>query len=129
MPQVKRKKVKTISWLKKEADRVFSLFIRNRDKRCVLCGSDKQLQNGHFVSRGINILRYDTRNCNTCCAVCNIWKNGNMVEYSAFMRRKHGPDIIETLLKEKQKLHQFTRQELESVISKYTPNKTIEVLK
>jgi len=113
------KKTPSISQLKKRADQVFSLWIRNRDKRCVTCGSTKNLQCGHYISRGINILRYDTRNCNACCAVCNIWKNGNMVEYSAFMRRKHGPDIIETLLKEKQKLHQFTRQELEEIITKY----------
>lgn len=119
MPKKRKRKQHSISQLKKQADKVFSLWIRNRDKRCVLCGSTKQLQNGHFVSRGINILRYDERNCNACCSVCNIWKNGNMVEYSAFMRRKHGPDIIETLLKEKQKLHQFTRSELEDIIKKY----------
>lgn len=42
-----------------------------------------------------------------------------MAQYAAFMRRKHGPEIIEQLLKEKQVLHQFTRQELESIITKY----------
>ena len=115
----KKSKIIPISILKRTADAIFSLWIRNRDKACVLCGSRKELQNGHYISRSVNILRYDIRNCNCCCVVCNVFKNGNMVEYSAFMRRKHGPDIIETLLKEKQQLHQFTRQELESIITKY----------
>ena len=114
-----KKKLRTISQLKKIADSVFSKWIRFRDNACVTCGSQSQLQNGHYISRAINILRYDERNCNAQCVVCNVFKNGNMAEYSAFMRRKHGPDIIEQLLREKEVLHQFKREELLAIIKKY----------
>ena len=117
---VKKKKLKSISQLKKLADGIFSKWIRDRDKRCVTCGLATNLQCGHFISRSINVLRFDERNCNAQCVSCNVFRNGNMPQYAAFMRRKHGPDIIEILLKEKQTLHQFKRQELEHIISKYS---------
>ena len=119
--KVKKKKLKSISWLKKEADRVFSLWIRERDKRCVLCGSTKNLQNGHYISRGINILRYSEVNCNTCCVGCNVFKHGNMAEYALFMQRTHGDGILKQLGAIKQQLHQFKREELQEIITKYSP--------
>lgn len=115
----KIRKAKSITQLKKIADTVFSKWIRERDRACVTCGSTLKLQNGHFVSRSINILRYSEVNCNAQCCACNVFKSGNMVEYSAFMRRKHGPDIIEKLLKAKQTLYQFKRSDLELIIDKY----------
>ena len=113
----------TITKLKKECDRVFSLWVRNRERACVTCGSRNNLQAGHYVSRSVNILRFDERNVHTQCVSCNIFKRGNMVEYSAFMLRKYGPDIIKKLLKEKQRLHQFTRKELEKLIKHYNPQR------
>lgn len=117
---VKKKKLKTIQQLKKLADKIFSIWIRNRDKACVTCGSTRNLQNGHFISRSVNILRYDERNNNCQCLVCNVFYHGNMPAYSEFMLKKHGADIITKLLKEKQQLHQFTRQELEEIIKRYS---------
>jgi len=43
-----------------------------------------------------------------------------MAEYARFMVRTYGPDILEKLAKEKQQLHQFKRQELEEIITKYS---------
>lgn len=114
-----KKKAKSISWLKKEADRVFSIWIRNRDKRCVTCGNRNNLQNGHYVSRSINILRYDERNCNAQCVGCNVFKRGNMDEYALFMIRTYGEAILSELGAIKRQLHQFSRQELEEIIAKY----------
>lgn len=112
------KKIKSISKLKKEADRVFSLWVRARESRCVTCGG-KNDQCGHFISRSHNILRYDKRNGHSQCVGCNIFKSGNYPAYTQFMLKTYGPDIIDKLLKEKQKLHQFTRSELESIITTY----------
>ena len=123
----KAKKAKSISQLKKIADSVFSHWIRERDKACVTCGSTERLQNGHYISRSINVLRFSEVNCNCQCMVCNVFKSGNMAEYSAFMRRKHGPDIIEKLLKSKQTLYQFKRSDLELIIEKYSPTQTKSV--
>lgn len=115
-----KKKVISITKLKYKADAVFSNWVRERDGKCVTCGSRQNLQNGHFISRSINILRFDERNCNCQCVSCNVFKNGNMPAYSQFMLRTYGPKIIDNLLIEKQQLHQFTRIELESIIQKYS---------
>lgn len=83
--------------LKKELDRVFSLYIRKRDKKCICCGSTKLLQCGHYISRSNNALRYDERNCNCQCMRCNVFLKGNYPVYSLKMIEKYGSDILEKL--------------------------------
>lgn len=117
---MKRVKKPSISQLKKKADQVFSKWVRNREPYCVTCGGTSNLQAGHFISRSINILRFDPRNVHTQDVRCNVFLNGNMAAYSQFMLRTYGPKIIDNLLIEKQQLHQFTRQELLDIISKYS---------
>jgi len=117
----KAKKAKSVTQLKKIADSVFSLWIRNRDKKCVTCGSTDRLQNGHYISRSCSVLRFSEVNCNAQCFVCNCFKNGNMPQYSVYMIDKYGPNIIKWLLKEKQTLHSFKVSELEEIIIKYNP--------
>jgi len=118
-----KKKLKTISKLKTDADRVFSKWIRERDDFvCFTCGKkgdQYSIHNGHYVSRSHNILRYDERNCNAQCVGCNIFKSGNMDEYALRLQKKYGDNILKELHKRKQTMHQFTRQELEEIIKKY----------
>jgi hypothetical protein len=107
------------SWWKKKADKIFSLWVRNREKQCVLCGSRNSLQAGHYVSRSCNQLRYDERNVHTCCMRCNVFLNGNMVEYTAFMIQKYGSGIINELRHEKVKTKQWKAVELQELIKRY----------
>lgn len=82
------------SELMKEADRLFSLFIRGRDSDkegwvvCPLCNKrynieqetyagDKIIQNGHFIKREVYSLRYSEENCKAICCYCN----KNMFDY------------------------------------------------
>ena len=111
------KKQKSISRLKKEADTVFSLFIRQRDKHCVTCGAPAT-QAGHYVSRSWLGLRYNEKNVNGQCVRCNIFKKGNMDEYARFLIRKYGAGILEELNKLK-KPTQFKRKDFELIISNY----------
>lgn len=122
-------KLKSISFYKKKADRVFSEWVRRRyaDQDgivvCFICGREmhwKSAQNGHFLSRSYNATRYDEVNCNTCCVGCNVFKHGNMVEYAARMRKKYGTNIIEKLLKRGKETKQFTRNELQEIIKVYS---------
>lgn len=121
---MKTKKVKSISKLKKEADRVFSLWIRERDGgTCFTCGKKddpKYMQAGHFISRSHNVLRFDERNVACQCVGCNIFKSGNMSEYAERLMKKHGAGIIATLNKEKWKTKQWKPQELEEIIKRYS---------
>ena len=71
----------------KKAWKVFSKWIRNRDKRCVTCGSTKQLQAGHFWH---NVLDFDEININAQCVYCNHFLSGNLASYSAYLIRKYG---------------------------------------
>ena len=117
----------TVSKLKKKADQVFSLWIRNRDSKqgyckCISCGVVKpiaEMQNGHYYSRSINYLRYDPRNCAAQCVGCNIFKEGNKPAYALALIRKYGKNILEELEKDSRKYKQWTIQDLEKLIKKY----------
>ncbi len=117
-------KLPSISALKKKLDAVFSQYIRRRDKGvCFTCGVKKpwkSQQNGHYISRGVLILRWDERNCNCQCVGCNIFRNGNMAEYAIRLMKKYGPDILTILDKEKWKILKMTRQDYEEKIAYYT---------
>jgi 5-methylcytosine-specific restriction endonuclease McrA len=118
------RKQKTIGQLKKEADAVFSKYIRQRDKGCcITCGKQddpKYMQAGHFVSRTYSLLRYDERNVNCQCQACNVWKRGNMDEYALRLELKHGRGILKALNDIKHKTRGLSRQELIDIISTYT---------
>ena len=125
-PKTKRTgvpRLKSISQLKKVADAVFSVWIRTRDNgTCFTCGITKpikEMQNGHYVSRGHNSLRFDERNCHCQCVGCNVFKHGNMDEYTLALTRMYGIGILDELSNEKRKIKQFTREELQGIIDKY----------
>ena len=112
-------KKRSISKWKKEADRVFSLWIRAREKACVTCGNKNNLQAGHFESRSFNQLRYSEINVHTQCVGCNMFKSGNMAEYARFMIKKYGVEILDELAREKRKIKQWKTGELEEIIERY----------
>lgn len=110
--------------LKKEADRVFSLWIRARDNHiCFTCNrklDPKQSQNGHYVSRSHNSLRYDERNCHVQCMACNVFKHGAMDVYALKLIAKYGDNILIDLQREKNKVKQWTIKGLQELIERYT---------
>lgn len=56
-------------------DSEFSRWIRNRDKRCLKCGSTEDLTNSHFHGRDHSGTRYHQKNCDTLCKWCHsIWE-------------------------------------------------------
>jgi hypothetical protein len=58
-------------WLVAELDRLVSVIVRRRDRRCVTCGEPRGLQCSHFYSRRYLATRFDLRNCNAMCVNCN----------------------------------------------------------
>ena len=119
----KAKRRQSISLLKRRADKVFSVWIRKRDKGiCFTCGVQrpiKNMQNGHFVSRSFNSLRYDELNCHCQCPGCNIFKSGAMDVYALHLVDTYGPDILKYFNHKKRTMHSFTIPELEAIIKKY----------
>ena len=131
----KKKRLKSISSLKRKAWKIFSEYIRRRDadengyNRCVTCPEEsskshwKLLQASHIVAgRRLGIL-FDERGVYPACYVCNIHKHGNVLEFLAFLRKKHGRDeadaIIEELKVKSKESVKWSREDFEAVINKY----------
>lgn len=114
--------------LKDEADKYFSLYIRLKScdwrgyVQCYTCDKIdhyKRMQCGHFVSRSSNLLRMDERNCRVQCPGCNVFKNGNYIEYTLRLIKEKGKKFVEKLREEGKQNHQFTEEELQEIVDKY----------
>lgn len=118
---MRKRKLKkpTLAKLMKEADRVFSLFIRARDKKCVICGTTERLQNSHLIRRGKKSIRFDEKNCNTNCATHNYLHNIYPETYTQWFIKRYGLDEYEKLIAKSHIVKQFKASELETLIEKY----------
>jgi len=105
--------------LLKEADRVFSLYIRNRDKRCVCCNATERLQCGHLIKRGRRSIRFHEKNCNCQCASCNVKHNYYPEFYTNWFIKKYGLCEYEALINQSKEVKKFTVSELQEIIKKY----------
>lgn len=125
----KRKiKTKTRSQLVKELDAIFSKYIRlnnidcNWLCKCVTCGAKvhrKNIQNGHFITRGNYKYRWDENNCFPQCMPCNIYKSWNYIAYTLFMIWKYGQDKVKEMQEDKE-LIKISTVEIRDMIDFYT---------
>jgi hypothetical protein len=91
--------------LKKDLDAVFSKYIRLRGScdgfnLCVTCERRfpiKELQCGHYITRGCLALRFHEKNCHPQCDRCNVFLRGNRSSYALYLTRTYGKDILEEL--------------------------------
>ena len=132
----KKKKVVKITTLKNKLDRIFSKYIRLRDRlkntdciKCISCGKIihwKESDCGHYVNRSTMGLRYNEKNCNAQCRKCNRFEEGNMSGYTLGLIDKYGKGIIELLHSAKRLNTKITRFEYETLINHY--NKEVKTL-
>jgi hypothetical protein len=71
----------------KNAWKVFSKWIRNRDGHCVTCATGGADNAGHFWH---GVLDFDEENINAQCVRCNKWLSGNLAQYSIYLLNKLG---------------------------------------
>ena len=118
---VKKKRVKlpTIRKLILHADKNFSVFIRQRDLRCVLCGSTTQLTNGHLIKRGKKSVRWDDKNCNCLCMGCNYKDNFEHDHYVVWWINKYSPLKYEQLVERSKGIFKPSREYLNAIIKQY----------
>ena len=112
-----------------KADRVFSQYIRLRDKRCVRCGSRVELnaqglpishQASHYFSRGKESTRFEISNVDTLCFFCHMkWGGDEREEYRAFKIKQLGEEgfkkldiLAHTLKKKDRKLAYIVAKQL-----------------
>ena len=121
---------KTISKLKKELVKWFSLYIRLRDAneygmvQCFTCGIVRGykdgMQNGHFQSRKHLATRFsEDGNCEVQCLKCNIFDSGQQYLFSLRLDEKYGEGRAEELEQLARTTLKISRVEYEEKISYY----------
>jgi hypothetical protein len=106
-------------WLIWQLDIQTSRIVRQRDRKCVTCGSRRNLQCSHFYSRRYLIIRFDLRNCNAMCGRCNKRHNYDPFPYLNFMQEHYGPDVVAELHALRMSLQKVTDDELRGLLEKY----------
>ena len=120
--------LKSISKLKKELDKWFSLYIRLRESsldgvtQCFTCGKidyHNKLQCGHFQSRKHLATRFDEHNCQPQCVGCNMFKQGEQYKFSIALDSKYGEGTAQELEFKARQITKFTRADYEEKITYY----------
>ena len=78
------------------ADKMFSLFIRERDPFCY-CGKPTE-QCGHLISRASYSTRWLEDNAHGCCKGCNMSHEYRPEDYTNWWIKKHGSKAYDILV-------------------------------
>lgn len=105
--------------LVKEADRVFSLYIRKRDGHCVCCGTTENLQCGHLFTRGTYSTRWDEDNAFAQCGGCNLKHEHDTYPLTNYFLNRFGKAAYDELYKKHKTPAKFTNADLRDLIKKY----------
>ena len=121
--------MKTISKLKKELDKWFSLFIRLREAtaegsvQCFTCSRISHyksgMQNGHFQSRRHHSTRWNEMNCQVQCVKCNMYEQGEQFRFGIALEGKYGEGTSEELEFLARTIMKVSRIDYEEKISYY----------
>lgn len=117
----KKAKLPTLSKLKKETDRLHSLFIRAKyPKECYTCGAlGKTLQCGHFISRLYLATRWEENNTRPQCVGCNIWGRGKPLDFEERLKKELGAEVVEEMKARRKQLILPNRKFYEDKIAYY----------
>ena len=111
----------------KEADRVFSLFIRNRGSKfgwnnCFTCGAYlmiEELQCGHFRPRRYLNTRWHPFNCWSQCSKCNVDLSGNLEKYEKKLRSVYGDDAVDGIFQLSYSSNKISDDDIQNIIKLY----------
>ncbi|MBU2061731.1 MAG: recombination protein NinG [Bacteroidetes bacterium] len=91
-----------------KADKIFSQYIRTRDRKCMRCSSPVKFndagmpishQNSHYFGRGKESTRFDQENCDTLCHGCHrIWGSDDREAYRVFKIKQLGENGFNALV-------------------------------
>tara|TARA_R100001244_G_scaffold47599_1_gene42403 strand:- start:2025 stop:2432 length:408 start_codon:yes stop_codon:yes gene_type:complete len=120
--------LKTISKLKKELDKWFSLFIRLRDAddlgfvKCFTSGRYyhyKNIHAGHFISRTAHPTRWDEVNVQPQSVADNLFGQGEQYKFGRELDLQYGEGTAEGLQQKAREIQKFSRVDYEEKISYY----------
>ena len=121
-------KRKSKSKLKKEVLDILSQYIRLRDAlkttgdvnycKCITCSVFKtrqEMQAGHFIDRRHSSTLFDETNVHAQCARCNVYLDGNILEYRRQIIKLYGEGYDIILEEKAMETKKFTISELEEL--------------
>jgi len=120
--------MKTISKLKKELDKWFSLYIRLRDAddlgfvKCYTSGRYyhyKSIHAGHFMSRKCLSTRYCELNVQPQSIADNLFGQGEQYKFGLNLDAQYGEGTAESLQIKSRQIQKFSRVDYEEKISYY----------
>lgn len=88
-----------------KADKLFSQWIRLRDKECKRCHSPIKLKNGlpvshqasHFMGRRKENTRFDPDNVDTLCGGCHMYFTSHPLEHVEWQVKTKGQALVDDL--------------------------------
>ena len=114
--KAKTKKALSRSAIIKEADRVSSLYIKQRDigNSCITCGAEwsETHQNWHFASRRHLNTRWLDKNQHSQCPKCNCWWAGEQFLYSLAIDKLYGQGTANQIMRLAQSTEKTTDEEI-----------------
>ena len=107
--------------LVKKCDKIVSLYIRARDKYCVVCGSPERLTNGHLFSRTAYSTRWDITkdgNCHCQCWGCNYRHEFDPYPYMQWYRSNFGSKKLDDMHTRFKQTKKYSNVDLEELYEK-----------
>tara|TARA_R110001606_G_scaffold168720_1_gene313439 strand:+ start:312 stop:704 length:393 start_codon:yes stop_codon:yes gene_type:complete len=120
--------VKTLSKLKKELDKWFSLYIRLRNAsvdgitKCFTCDKIahyKKMHAGHFMSRKHHATRWNEENVQVQCPKCNLFGQGEQYTFGKLLDIRVGDGTSEELQELSRTTVKYMRHEYDEMIKFY----------
>ena len=120
--------MKTISKLKKDLDKVFSLYIRLRHAskdgivKCFTCDKTahyKKMHAGHFMSRTHHATRWNEDNVQVQCVKCNLFGQGEQYAFGKLLDIRIAEGKAEELQELSRTTVKYMRFEYEDMIKHY----------
>lgn len=108
----KPKKLPKLKTLKNKLDKTFNLYIRLRDKRCILSKKKEHLQCSHYYDYLQNpYLRWDERNAHAMTNKIHYkHHHGKAPDYAHWMYEKYGMEFMHQLYLDSKKPFIATRE-------------------
>lgn len=121
--KVRKLAVQPRSYWIKQAQQAVNAFIRERDRDlpCISCGTftSAQWDAGHYrTTAAAPQLRFDERNINRQCVVCNQHKSGNLVPYRVELINRIGQAAVDAIESSHER-HRWMIEECKAIKAKY----------
>jgi 5-methylcytosine-specific restriction endonuclease McrA len=112
------KKRITRKGLVRKLDKVVSEIVRDRDKRCVLCGTRNNLTAGHLFSRVAYSTRWDLNNVWCQCMGCNFRHEYDAYPFYEWYTKNHSKAAFNRLHRKYETPKKYKDHDLEELYKK-----------